>query len=206
MTNNKAFWQDQELELEKKRQAAIWPGGQKAVDALAKRGKRPVRELITDLIDPDTMFFELSMLAGFGMGYPGVEDVPCAGIVTGIGKIHGNWTMIMANDSRVKAGTYFPITLKKHMRAQAIAENCGLNCVYIADSGGVFLPMQADVFPDDQHFGSIFLPIPKEAPLPITFDQRWLNQDDLHTLGNNAFRTFIIFCRFNFCCHPSVKF
>ncbi|MCF8114071.1 MAG: propionyl-CoA carboxylase, partial [Desulfotignum sp.] len=105
MTDNKMFWQDQEQELEKKRQAAVWPGGQKAVEALAKRGKRPVRELITDLIDPDTMFFELSMLAGFGMGYPGVEDVPCAGIVTGIGKIHGNWTMIMANDSRVKAGT-----------------------------------------------------------------------------------------------------
>ncbi|MBG0779644.1 MAG: propionyl-CoA carboxylase, partial [Desulfotignum balticum] len=156
MTDNQNFWEDREKELETMREKAAWPGGQKAVDNLAKRGKRPVRELIADLIDPDTPFFELSMLAGFGMGYPGVEDVPCAGIVTGIGKIHGNWTMIMANDSRVKAGTYFPITLKKHMRAQAIAENCGLNCVYIADSGGVFLPMQADVFPDDQHFGSIF--------------------------------------------------
>jgi 3-methylcrotonyl-CoA carboxylase beta subunit len=186
MTDNKAFWQDQEQELEKKRQAAIWPGGQKAVDALAKRGKRPVRELITDLIDPDTMFFELSMLAGFGMGYPGVEDVPCAGIVTGIGRIHGNWTMIMANDSRVKAGTYFPITLKKHMRAQAIAEKCGLNCVYIADSGGVFLPMQADVFPDDQHFGSIFYNMARMSA-------KGLRQVTLSTGGNTAGGAYIVF-------------
>ncbi len=186
MTDNKAFWQDQEQELEKKRQAAIWPGGQKAVDALAKRGKRPVRELIDDLIDPDTVFFELSMLAGFGMGYPGVEDVPCAGIVTGIGKIHGNWTMIMANDSRVKAGTYFPITLKKHMRAQAIAENCGLNCVYIADSGGVFLPMQADVFPDDQHFGSIFYNMARMSA-------KGLRQVTLSTGGNTAGGAYIVF-------------
>jgi len=186
MTDNKVFWQDQEQELEKKRQAAIWPGGQKAVDALAKRGKRPVRELIVDLIDPDTPFFELSMLAGFGMGYPGVEDVPCAGIVTGIGKIHGNWTMIMANDSRVKAGTYFPITLKKHMRAQAIAENCGLNCVYIADSGGVFLPMQADVFPDDQHFGSIFYNMARMSAM----GQR---QVTLSTGGNTAGGAYIVF-------------
>ena len=186
MTDNKVFWQDQEQELEKKRQAAIWPGGQKAVDALAKRGKRPVRELIIDLIDPDTPFFELSMLAGFGMGYPGVEDVPCAGIVTGIGRIHGNWTMIMANDSRVKAGTYFPITLKKHMRAQAIAENCGLNCVYIADSGGVFLPMQADVFPDDQHFGSIFYNMARMSA-------KGLRQVTLSTGGNTAGGAYIVF-------------
>jgi len=186
MTDNKAFWQDQEQELENKRQAAIWPGGQKAVDALAKRGKRPVRELITDLIDPDTPFFELSTLAGFGMGYPGVEDVPCAGIVTGIGRIHGNWTMIMANDSRVKAGTYFPITLKKHMRAQAIAEKCGLNCVYIADSGGVFLPMQAEVFPDDQHFGSIFYNMARMSAMG-------LRQVTLSTGGNTAGGAYIVF-------------
>jgi 3-methylcrotonyl-CoA carboxylase beta subunit len=186
MTDNKAFWEQQELELEEWRQKAIWPGGQKAVDTLAKRGKRPVRQLITDLIDPDTPFFELSMLAGFGMGYPGVEDVPCAGIVTGIGKIHGNWTMIMANDSRVKAGTYFPITLKKHMRAQAIAEKCGLNCVYIADSGGVFLPMQADVFPDDQHFGSIFYNMARMSA-------KGLRQVTLSTGGNTAGGAYIVF-------------
>ncbi|MFU8770023.1 MAG: acyl-CoA carboxylase subunit beta, partial [Desulfotignum sp.] len=168
------------------REKAVWPGGQKAVDALAKRGKRPVRELIADLIDADTPFFELSLLAGFGMGYPGVEDVPCAGIVTGIGKIHGNWTMIMANDSRVKAGTYFPITLKKHMRAQAIAEKCGLNCVYIADSGGVFLPMQAEVFPDDQHFGSIFYNMARMSA-------KGLRQVTLSTGGNTAGGAYIVF-------------
>ncbi|MFO7989213.1 MAG: acyl-CoA carboxylase subunit beta [Thermodesulfobacteriota bacterium] len=186
MTDNKTFWEAQEKELETMREKAAWPGGQKAVDNLAKRGKRPVRELITDLIDADTPFFELSMLAGFGMEYPGVEDVPCAGIVTGIGKIHGNWTMIMASDSRVKAGTYFPITLKKHMRAQAIAEKCGLNCVYIADSGGVFLPMQADVFPDDQHFGSIFYNMARMSAMG-------LRQVTLSTGGNTAGGAYIVF-------------
>jgi 3-methylcrotonyl-CoA carboxylase beta subunit len=186
MTDNTTFWEDQEKQLETMREKAVWPGGQKAVDALAKRGKRPVRELISDLIDADTPFFELSLLAGFGMGYPGVEDVPCAGIVTGIGKIHGNWTMIMANDSRVKAGTYFPITLKKHMRAQAIAENCGLNCVYIADSGGVFLPMQAEVFPDDQHFGSIFYNMARMSA-------KGLRQVTLSTGGNTAGGAYIVF-------------
>ena len=186
MTDNKTFWEAQEKKLETMREKAAWPGGQKAVETLATRGKRPVRELITDLIDPGTPFFELSMLAGFGMGYPGVEDVPCAGIVTGIGKIHGNWTMIMANDSRVKAGTYFPITLKKHMRAQAIAEKCGLNCVYIADSGGVFLPMQADVFPDDQHFGSIFYNMARMSA-------KGLRQVTLSTGGNTAGGAYIVF-------------
>jgi 3-methylcrotonyl-CoA carboxylase beta subunit len=186
MTDNTTFWEDQEKQLETMREKAVWPGGQKAVDALAKRGKRPVRELIADLIDADTPFFELSLLAGFGMGYPGVEDVPCAGIVTGIGKIHGNWTMIMANDSRVKAGTYFPITLKKHMRAQAIAEKCGLNCVYIADSGGVFLPMQAEVFPDDQHFGSIFYNMARMSA-------KGLRQVTLSTGGNTAGGAYIVF-------------
>lgn len=186
MTDTKTFWENQEQELTERQQAAIWPGGQKAVDALAKRNKRPVRELIADLIDPGSFFFELSLLAGFGMGYPGVKDVPCAGIVTGIGKIHGNWTMIMANDSRVKAGTYFPITLKKHMRAQAIAEKCGLNCVYIADSGGVFLPMQADVFPDDQHFGSIFYNMARMSA-------KGLRQVTLSTGGNTAGGAYIVF-------------
>ncbi len=186
MTNTSAFWENEEATLSARQQEAIWPGGQKAVDALAKRNKRPVRELITDLIDPDTPFFELSLLAGFGMGYPGVDDVACAGIVTGIGKVHGNWTMIMANDARVKAGTYFPITLKKHMRAQAIAEKCGLNSIYIADSGGVFLPMQAEVFPDDQHFGSIFYNMARMSAAG-------LRQVTLSTGGNTAGGAYIVF-------------
>ncbi|RLB04375.1 MAG: propionyl-CoA carboxylase, partial [Deltaproteobacteria bacterium] len=142
-SENRLFWENEERLLDERISQAVWPGGQKALERLAKQGKRPVRDLIQMLIDPGTQFYELSVIAGFGMGYPGVDDVPCAGIVTGLGKIHGNWTMIIANDSRVKAGTYFPITLKKHLRAQRIAERCGLNCVYIADSGGAFLPMQA---------------------------------------------------------------
>ncbi len=186
MSENRAYWEAQEKQLEERQYEAIWPGGQKAVDTLAKRGKRPARDLIADLIDPGTHFFELSLLAGFGVGYPGVDDVPCAGIITGIGKIHGNWTMIMASDSRVKAGTYFPITLKKHMRAQAIAEKCGLNCVYIADSGGAFLPMQADVFPDDQHFGSIFYNMARMSAMG-------LRQVTLSTGGNTAGGAYIVF-------------
>ncbi|MBF0202358.1 MAG: propionyl-CoA carboxylase [Desulfamplus sp.] len=186
MTDNKSFWKKEEDLLEQRRHQAIWPGGQKAVDQLASRGKRPVRELIQDMIDPGTQFFELSLLAGFGMDYPGVEDVPCGGIVTGLGRIHGNWTMIVANDSRVKAGTYFPITLKKHMRAHAIAEQCGINSVYIADSGGVFLPMQAEVFPDDQHFGTIFYNMARMSA-------KGLKQITMSTGGNTAGGAYIVF-------------
>jgi len=162
------------------------PGGEKAVARLAKQGKKPVRDLINNLVDSGSPFLELSRIAGFGMNYPGVEDVPCGGLVTGIGKIHGNWTMIFANESRVKAGTYFPITLKKHMRAQAIAVQCGLNCVYIADSGGAFLPMQADVFPDDQHFGSMFYNMAKMSAAG-------LKQITLSTGGNTAGGAYIVF-------------
>ncbi|MEA1967584.1 MAG: carboxyl transferase domain-containing protein [Thermodesulfobacteriota bacterium] len=186
MSENRSFWENEELKLAERQYEATWPGGQKAVDKLAKNNKRPVRELIEELIDPGTMFFELSMLAGFGVDYPGIPDVPCGGIVTGIGKIHGNWTMIIANDSRVKAGTYFPITLKKHMRAQAIADNCGLNCVYIADSGGAFLPMQIDVFPDDQHFGSLFYNMAKMSA-------KGLKQITMSTGGNTAGGAYIVF-------------
>ncbi|MDO9566308.1 MAG: carboxyl transferase domain-containing protein [Candidatus Desulfaltia sp.] len=190
MTDNKAanrsHWENEEKRLDELVYQAMWPGGEKAVSRLAKQGKRPVRELIEKLIDSGTQFFELSRIAGFGMDYPGVFDVPCGGLVTGIGKIHGNWTMIFANDSRVKAGTYFPITLKKHMRAQAIAKQCGLNCVYIADSGGAFLPMQADVFPDDQHFGSMFYNMARMS-------SQGLKQITLSTGGNTAGGAYIVF-------------
>lgn len=185
-TDNRTFWLNEEQKLDQQVHAAVYPGGQAAIDRLAKQGKRPVRELIGELIDPGTEFFELSRIAGFGMGYPGVEDVPCGGVVTGIGKIYNNWTMIFANDSRVKAGTYFPITLKKHMRAQAIAERCGLNCVYVADSGGAFLPMQADVFPDDQHFGSMFYNMARMSAMG-------LKQITLSTGGNTAGGAYIVF-------------
>ena len=185
-SENRLFWENEEKKLDERVQLAVWPGGQKAVDKLRKQGKRPVRELIQQLIDPETEFYELSRIAGFGMDYPQVADVPCGGLVTGLGKIHGNWTMIIANDSRVKAGTSFPITLKKHMRAQAIAENCRLNCVYIADSGGAFLPMQAEVFPDDQHFGSMFFNMARMSAMG-------LKQITLSTGGNTAGGAYIVF-------------
>ncbi len=183
---NRVFWENEEKKLDERVFQAMWPGGEKAVERLIQQGKRPVRELIDKLIDAETEFFELSRIAGFGMDYPGVMDVPCAGLVTGLGKIHGNWTMIFANDSRVKAGTYFPITLKKHMRAQAIAEHCGLNCVYIADSGGAFLPMQAEVFPDDQHFGSMFFNMARMS-------SKGMKQITLSTGGNTAGGAYIVF-------------
>ncbi len=183
---NRTHWENEELELEKLAYKAMWPGGQEAVKRLAKQGKQPVRDLIRKLIDPDTEFYEFSRIAGFGMNYPEVMDVPCGGLVTGLGQVHGNWTMIFANDSRVKAGTYFPITLKKHMRAQAIAERCGLNSVYIADSGGAYLPMQADVFPDDQQFGSMFYNMARMSAMG-------LKQITLSTGGNTAGGAYIVF-------------
>jgi 3-methylcrotonyl-CoA carboxylase beta subunit len=186
LAENRSFWENEEKKLDEQVKQAMWPGGEKAVERLVKQGKRPVRELIEKLIDPETEFFELSRIAGFGMDYPGVMDVPCGGLVTGLGKIHGNWSMIFANDSRVKAGTYFPITLKKHMRAQAIAERCELNCVYIADSGGAFLPMQADVFPDDQHFGSMFYNMARMSAMG-------LKQVTMSTGGNTAGGAYIVF-------------
>ncbi|MCP3922459.1 MAG: propionyl-CoA carboxylase [Desulfobacterales bacterium] len=186
MSENKAFWESEEFKLDELVYEATWPGGQGAVDRLAAKGKKPVRDLVQNLIDPGTEFFELSRIAGFGVDYPGVKDVPCGGVVTGIGKISGNWTMIFGNDSRVKAGTYFPITLKKHMRAQAIARQNGLNCVYIADSGGAFLPMQADVFPDDQHFGSMFYNMAQMSAMG-------LKQITLSTGGNTAGGAYIVF-------------
>lgn len=185
-SENRDFWENEEKKLDELVHKAMWPGGEKAIALLAKRGKQEPRALIAKLIDPDTTFFELSRLAGLGVNYPGIEDVHCGGIITGVGKINGNWTMIFANDSRVKAGTYFPITLKKHMRAQAIAERCGLNCVYIADSGGVFLPMQAEVFPDDGHFGSIFYNMARMSA-------NGLKQVTMSTGGNTAGGAYIVF-------------
>jgi 3-methylcrotonyl-CoA carboxylase beta subunit len=184
---NREHWLKEEEHLAQRVQQAMNPGGEQAIARLAKQGKRPVRELIQALIDKGTDFFELGIIAGFGMDYPGgVRDVPCAGLVTGLGRIHGNWSMIFANDSRVKAGTYFPITLKKHMRAQAIAEQVGLNCVYIADSGGAFLPMQADVFPDDGQFGSMFYNMARMSAMG-------LKQITLSTGGNTAGGAYIVF-------------
>src|SRR5437016_3685050 len=128
-------------------------GGEAAVKRHKERGKMFVRERIDAVIDPDTPFLEFSALAANGMYDDGA---PSAGIVTGIGMIHGHQTVIVANDATVKGGTYFPMTVKKHIRAQEIALENHLPCLYLVDSGGAFLPLQAEVFPDRDHFGRIF--------------------------------------------------
>ncbi|KAK2743385.1 Methylcrotonoyl-CoA carboxylase beta chain, mitochondrial [Onygenales sp. PD_40] len=129
-------------------------GPQKAKDKHIARGKMLPRDRVTSLIDPGTSLLELSPLAGHEV-YPG-DDVPSGGIITGIGTVEGVTCMIVANDSTVKGGTYYPITVKKHLRAQAIAQENKLPCIYLVDSGGANLPHQADVFPDRDHFGRIF--------------------------------------------------
>ena len=117
------------------------------------RGKLLARERVAALLDPGSPFLELSQLAAYGL-YGG--EVPAAGIVTGIGSVAGRECVIVANDATVKGGTYFPITVKKHLRAQEIARANRLPCIYLVDSGGAFLPMQDEVFPDRDHFGRIF--------------------------------------------------
>jgi acetyl-CoA carboxylase carboxyltransferase component len=128
-------------------------GGKEARERHQKRGKLLVRDRIQGLIDPGTTFLELSALAAHEM-YD--HSAPGAGLVTGIGVIHGREVMVVANDATVKGGTYFPITVKKHLRAQEIALENHLPCIYLVDSGGAFLPLQAEVFPDRDHFGRIF--------------------------------------------------
>lgn len=128
-------------------------GGDEAIAKHRKRNKLLARERIQLLCDPDTPFVELSPLAAWDM-YD--NDAPSAGIVTGIGLVEGQECVIVANDATVKGGTYYPITVKKHLRAQEIAEQNHLPCIYLVDSGGAFLPLQAEVFPDRDHFGRIF--------------------------------------------------
>jgi 3-methylcrotonyl-CoA carboxylase beta subunit len=128
-------------------------GGDAARERHVARGKLPVRERIRLLLDPGSPFLELSQLAADGV----YEDaVPAAGIVTGIGRVAGRECVVIANDATVKGGTYYPITVKKHLRAQAIAEENRLPCIYLVDSGGANLPNQDEVFPDREHFGRIF--------------------------------------------------
>ena len=119
----------------------------------AEQKKMFVRDRVDALLDPGSPFLELSPLAAHGM-YEG--EAPGAGLVTGIGRVSGMEVMVVANDATVKGGTYFPITVKKHLRAQEVAEENRLPCVYLVDSGGAFLPLQAEVFPDREHFGRIF--------------------------------------------------
>jgi 3-methylcrotonyl-CoA carboxylase beta subunit len=141
----------------RERQAAVAGrgagGDDRSIARHRERGKLPVRERIDRLIDPGSAFLELSPLAANGL-YD--DDAPSAGIVTGIGSVEGTRVVVIANDATVKGGTYYPLTVKKHLRAQEIALENRLPCIYLVDSGGAFLPLQADVFPDRDHFGRIF--------------------------------------------------
>ncbi|MEC8821618.1 MAG: carboxyl transferase domain-containing protein, partial [Pseudomonadota bacterium] len=126
-------------------------GGGEAYQARhVARGKLLPRERVHNLIDPGSPFLELSQLAAYQVYQ---DTIPSAGIITGIGRIHGQECVIVANDATVKGGSYYPITVKKHLRAQAIAEENHLPCIYLVDSGGANLPLQDGIFPDKEHFG-----------------------------------------------------
>ena len=128
-------------------------GGARAVERHRSRGKLLPRERIERIIDPGSPFLEIGSLAGWGL-YEGVA--PSAGIVVGIGKVRNRPCVFVANDATVKGGSYFPMTVKKHLRGQAIADANHLPCIYLVDSGGAFLPLQDEVFPDVDDFGRIF--------------------------------------------------
>ncbi|HKF83852.1 MAG TPA: carboxyl transferase domain-containing protein, partial [Solirubrobacterales bacterium] len=128
-------------------------GGAKAVERHRGRGKLTARERVEALCDSGTPFLELSPLAAHGM-YD--DAAPGAGIVTGVGTVSGRRCIVVANDATVKGGTYYPVTVKKHLRAQEVALQNRLPCIYLVDSGGAFLPLQDEVFPDREHFGRIF--------------------------------------------------
>jgi acetyl-CoA carboxylase carboxyltransferase component len=140
-------------ELKERLAQARGGGGEKYRARHVQQGKLFVRDRIDQLLDPGSPFLELSPLAAWEM-YEG--EAPCAGLVTGIGRVSGVECLVVANDATVKGGTYYPITVKKHLRAQEIAAENHLPCIYLVDSGGAFLPLQAEVFPDREHFGRIF--------------------------------------------------
>ncbi len=133
--------------------AAAEGGGEKARARHVGRGKMAPRERVANLLDPGAPFLEIGATAAHGM-YDGAA--PGAGLIAGVGRIHGQEVMVVCNDATVKGGTYYPVTVKKHLRAQEIAEECNLPCIYLVDSGGANLPNQDEVFPDRDHFGRIF--------------------------------------------------
>lgn len=133
--------------------AAALGGGEKPRARHVARGKMLPRERVANLLDPGSPFLEVGATAAHGM-YGGAA--PCAGVIAGLGQVNGVEVMVVCNDATVKGGTYYPMTVKKHLRAQEIAESCGLPCVYLVDSGGANLPNQDEVFPDRDHFGRIF--------------------------------------------------
>lgn len=151
-------------ELQKKIKVAKQGGDEESVQKHRNRKKFLPRERIEKVLDQGSPFLELSTLAALDV-YE--SDVPAAGIVTGIGKVHGTLCMFVANDATVKGGTYFPLTVKKHIRAQEIAMENKLPCIYLVDSGGAFLPKQDEVFPDKEHFGRIFFNQAKMSSLGI---------------------------------------
>ena len=132
---------------------AVAGGGERSRDRHVSRGKMLPRERVANLLDAGSPFLEIGATAAHGL-YDGVA--PCAGVIAGIGQVHGQDVMVVCNDATVKGGTYYPMTVKKHLRAQEIAEECRLPCVYLVDSGGANLPNQDEVFPDRDHFGRIF--------------------------------------------------
>ena len=158
--NNEALVRD----LREKVATVSRGGGDRARDKHLGRGKLLVRDRIRGLLDPGAPFLELSQLAAYGMHD---NEVACAGIVTGIGRVSGQECVIVANDATVKGGTYYPTTVKKHLRAQEIAQENGLPCIYLVDSGGAYLPLQDEVFPDREHFGRIFYNQAKMSALGI---------------------------------------
>ena len=150
---NRAAMQAQVDDLRTHLETARLGGGERARQLHLGRGKLLPRERIDALLDPGSPFLELSALAALDV-YD--EEVPAAGIITGIGRVSAQECMIVANDATVKGGTYYPLTVKKHLRAQAIAGQNALPCIYLVDSGGANLPRQDEVFPDREHFGRIF--------------------------------------------------
>src|ERR1700704_753917 len=140
-------------ELREKLNVVAGGGGKTSRARHTSRGKMLARQRVDLLVDPGTAFLELSPLAAHGL-YGG--DVHSASVITGVGRISGRECVIVANDATIKGGTYYPMTVKKHLRAQDIARKNNLPCVYMVDSGGPFLPMQDEIFPDERHFGRIF--------------------------------------------------
>ncbi len=134
-------------------EAAALGGGEKSRERHLSRGKMLPRERVAGLLDPGSPFLEVGATAAHGL-YDGAA--PAAGVIAGVGQVHGQEVMVIANDATVKGGTYYPMTVKKHLRAQEIAEECNLPCIYLVDSGGANLPNQDEVFPDRDHFGRIF--------------------------------------------------
>jgi len=151
--DNRAIHLDALDVVQKAAQAAAAGGGEASRERHLSRGKMLPRDRVANLLDPGSPFLEVGATAAHGL-YDGAA--PCAGVIAGVGQVMGHDVMVICNDATVKGGTYYPMTVKKHLRAQEIAEQNHLPCIYLVDSGGANLPNQDDVFPDRDHFGRIF--------------------------------------------------